>query len=132
MPHEDIIRHRADTYTYSDFSAASTSKNIAMFTLPSTKCEIIGQFIHVTVAFAGPATIEAMTGTPSGSYKEYLVDQSVKTTGVKSAKGSEPALRFLIPASGGPVYVRMEASANLNTLTNGSLTVYTAYIYHDY
>lgn len=132
MPHEDVVKHRTDSFTYTDIQIAATNKVITLFTLPSDKCEIIGIYIDVDTAFSGVTTVEAMIGTTTSPCTEYLTNQSIKTTGIKSIKGTEPASRFLVPLSGGPIYLRVTGSSNLSGLTQGALTVRTCYVYHDY
>lgn len=116
---------------YSDFSTAATTLNSTLFSLPKY-CEIITCWFNVTTAFSGTGiTGYTISIGPSGSETTLQTAQSVTSTGLKSAVGTDfTTNRPIYSTTTGTTIVARATStgANLSAGTTGSCDIFVAYI----
>jgi|GEM_PF-1584098 len=116
--------------TFSDFSKAATTNDVALFSLPK-HCIILTVAANVTQAFAGGAIATyTISMGKSGSSTGLLTAQSVTTTGFKNAVGTDFTTNRPMYSATGPTSIVATATstgANLSVATAGSIDFYVVY-----
>lgn len=112
------------------WTAAATTKNLTLFTLPAY-CEVISAFMSVDTAFAGTATATMSVGL-TGTETVLLTAQDVKTVGLKVAKGTDFTTNRPVYSltAGTNIVAKLTTNTNTSNVNAGRLRFFFAYVNH--
>lgn len=127
----DRVRMISIRKTYLDFSTAALTLDRVLFKLPAA-AEILTAWMSVLTAFAGTASYTMSLG-PNGAETTLQTAQSVASTGLKLAAGTDFTTNRAIYSASASTDIEARATSTVNNLdaaTAGVIVFYFAYIEH--